>query len=39
VATGALNYWQRGETDIGVTRLHEEVKAALKRVRATSDEV
>lgn len=39
VATGALNYWIRGEKDGGVTRLRDEVKTALDRVRATSDEV
>ncbi|SRR5579871_1143422 len=37
--TGAKNYWLRGETDGGAIRLQDEVKAALKRVRATSDEV
>jgi hypothetical protein len=37
--TGAKNYWLRGENDGGATRLQDEVKAALKRVRATSDEV
>ena len=39
VATGALNYWIRGEKDGGVTRLRDDVKSALNRVRATSDEV
>jgi hypothetical protein len=37
--TGAKNYWLRGENDGGASRLQDEVKAALKRVRATSDEV
>jgi hypothetical protein len=39
VLTGAKNYWLRGENDGGATRLQDEVKAALKRVRETSDAV
>jgi len=39
VAAGAMNYLLRGEADGGVTRLEENLKAALRRIRTTSDEV
>lgn len=39
VAMGAMNYLVRGEADGGLSRLENDVQAALRRIRFTSDEV